>query len=97
MSRNSSYGSSKRVYVRPVDVAEFIYNVLEKKGKLDDEIEETLEATWVIHNIFIDIRITVLCKAAESRRETKKKWKMKARMKPLPQRSYILTANMNEF
>lgn len=43
MSRNSG----KRVYVRPVDVAEFIYNVLEKQGKLDDDVERILETIIV--------------------------------------------------
>jgi len=35
------------VCVRPVDVAEFIYNVLSKKGLMTDEIREMLETIIV--------------------------------------------------
>jgi len=37
----------KKVYIRPVDVAEFIYNVMEKKGLMTDEIREMLETIIV--------------------------------------------------
>lgn len=40
-------GNKRKVYVRPVDVAEFIYNVLSKKGLLTDEIRDLLETIIV--------------------------------------------------
>jgi len=43
MPGNNKNGNGKKVYVRPVDVAEFIYNVLNKKGLMTDEIREMLE------------------------------------------------------
>jgi len=48
MSGNGN--EKKKVYVRPVDVAEFIYNVLSKKGKLTEDIEEILDT------IIIDLK-----------------------------------------
>jgi len=39
--------NGKKVYVRPVDVAEFIYNVLNKKGLMTDEIRDMLETIIV--------------------------------------------------
>ena len=50
MSGNNKNGNGKKVYVRPVDVAEFIYNVLNKKGLMTDEIREILET------IIIDLK-----------------------------------------
>jgi len=47
MSGNNKNGNGKKVYVRPVDVAEFIYNVLNKKGLMTDEIREMLETIIV--------------------------------------------------
>ena len=48
MSGNNKNGNEKKkVYVRPVDVAEFIYNVLNKKGLMTDEIREMLETIIV--------------------------------------------------
>ena len=43
MPGNMNGNGKRKTYVRPVDVAEFIYNVLDKKGLLTDEIEEILE------------------------------------------------------
>ena len=50
MSGNNKNGNGKKVYVRPVDVAEFIYSVLSKKGKLTEDIEEILDT------IIIDLK-----------------------------------------
>jgi len=51
MSGNKNENGNKRkVYVRPVDVAEFIYNVLSKKGKLTEDIEE------ILGTIIIDLK-----------------------------------------
>ena len=47
MPGNNKNGNGKKVYVRPVDVAEFIYNVLNKKGLMTDEIREMLETIIV--------------------------------------------------
>jgi len=47
MSGNNKNGNGKKVYVRPVDVAEFIYNVLNKKGLMTDEIRDMLETIIV--------------------------------------------------
>jgi len=44
MPRNNG---KRKTYVRPVDVAEFIYNVLNKKGLLSDEIRNMLETIIV--------------------------------------------------
>lgn len=35
-------GNNKKVYIRPVNVAEFIYNLLDKKGLLNDEVKDML-------------------------------------------------------
>jgi len=50
MPGNNKNGNGKKVYVRPVDVAEFIYNVLSKKGKLTEDIENILDT------IIIDLK-----------------------------------------
>jgi len=47
MPGNNKNGNGKKVYVRPVDVAEFIYNVLNKKGLMTDEIRDMLETIIV--------------------------------------------------
>ena len=43
-------GNNKKVYIRPVDVAEFIYNVLDKKGLMNPEVKDMLE------RIIIDLK-----------------------------------------
>jgi len=40
-------GNKRKVYVRPVDVAEFIYNILSKKELLSKEIKDLLETIIV--------------------------------------------------
>jgi len=51
--------SERIVYVRPVDVAEFIYNVLDKKGLLNDDVESILET------IIVDLKNEKFCELGE--------------------------------
>lgn len=59
MAYNATAKTVRKVYVRPVDVAEFIYNVLEKKGMLTGEVGEILET------IIVDLKNEKFCELGE--------------------------------
>jgi len=59
MAYNAAAKTVRKVYVRPVDVAEFIYNVLDKKGMLTREVSEILET------IIVDLKNEKFCELGE--------------------------------
>jgi len=59
MAYNATAKTVRKVYVRPVDVAEFIYNVLDKKGMLTREVSDILET------IIVDLKNEKFCELGE--------------------------------